>query len=438
MAKLVDAQSTLGTASVLDIYSVPPTQVSFEQGYWQELNLSNTCTSEGPWTFIVQSDPHYLHLARNYIYAKIQIKQASGAAMIDNTKVAPINLIGKTLFNQVKVLVNGKQAFDSGGLYAYRTYIETLLNYGKEAKEGIQQAGVYYKDEPAEHINDEANTGWTKRKALFQNSKVVEIMAPIHCDFFLADRLLPSNSEITLELHRSPNDFVIMNFTGADPVQKYTLEVTDMKWYVRKLEVTGSVNLGIESVLSRTPAKYPLRRIEMSNMYISDGRYSVPTTPVFNGQLPRRLVIGFIEEDAFFGNQKKSPFAFKHHNVKEISIQAGGYVFPRAPIKADFGNDQYVRAYVQMLEGLGIADDNKGIDINMKDFKLSSCLFVFDLTPEEQDVGNWHLIREGTTTVHCDFSAPVAAPGLEMVVYGEFYNCMFLDRTRTVHFDYSM
>ena len=438
MAKLVDERSAPSSASVLDIFSVPPTQVSFEQGYWQEINLANTCTNEGPWTFIIQSDPHYLHLARNYICAKIKITQASGAVLAPNTHIAPINLIGKTLFNQIKVLVNGKQAFDSGDLYAYRAYIETLLNYCKSAKESIQQAALFYKDEPPEHIDDVNNTGWLSRKEKFEQSRVVEIMAPIHCDFLLSDRLLPSNSEIILELHRAGDNFALMNFTAAADDARFQLEIVDLKWYVRKMEVVGSVNMGLEAVLNRTPAKYPLRRVEMNNMYIASGRYSVPTTPVFNGQLPRRLVIGFVEEDAFFGNHRKSPFHFKNYTIKEISIQAGGQVFPRTPIKTDFGNNQYARAYVQMLEGLGIADENKGLDINMKDFKLSTCLFVFDLTPEEHDAGNWHLIREGTTTVHCDFAAPVSDPGLEMVVYAEFDNCLFLDRTRTIHFDYSV
>ena len=68
MAKLVDDRSDPTSSSILDLFTVPPTQVSFEQGYWQEIHLANSCTNEGPYKFIVQSDPNYLHLGRNCVY----------------------------------------------------------------------------------------------------------------------------------------------------------------------------------------------------------------------------------------------------------------------------------------------------------------------------------------------------------------------------------
>ena len=87
MAQLIDNLSQPSTVSVLDLFSDPSTQVAVEDGYWQEVHLVNTCTSAGPWTFIVQSDPHYLHLNRNYIYFKCKITSATGAAIAAGDKV---------------------------------------------------------------------------------------------------------------------------------------------------------------------------------------------------------------------------------------------------------------------------------------------------------------------------------------------------------------
>ena len=444
MAKLIDENSYPSTASILDLFTVPPTQVSFDQGYWQEIQLANSCTSQGPYRFIVQSDPHYLHLNRNYLCVKARIVKEDGQALGADDKVGPINLLGKTLFKQVVVLVNGKQAFDSGDLYAYRTYMETELNYSKEAKETILQAAGYAKDTPPDKVDQGENLGLASRANMFTLSQEVELMAPIHCDLFLSDRLIVSNTEVTVELHRNSNDFVLMSLTkdtGTAPattVVKYKLEIKEMKLYIRKIKVMDSVHLGIESVLSRKPAKYPLRRVAMRSAFIAAGRQSVPTTPIFNGQLPRRLVIGFVEEDAFHGDIKKSPFVFKNHGVKSIHVDAGGTIYPRSVLKASFTTAQYTRAYIQMLEGLGVAQEDTSNDINMKDFKYCSCFFVFDLTAEEQDANHWHLMRDGTVIVHCEFASAVKAPGLEMIVYGEFDNLAILDRTRTIHFDYSV
>jgi hypothetical protein len=355
-------------------------------------------------------------------------------------RVAPINLLGKTFLKQVTVLVNGKQGFDSGDLYGYRTYLETELNYGSDAKGTILEAAGYAKDTPSESINTINNTGWAKREQLYKNGQV-ELMAPLHCDLFISDRLMVSNTELTVEIHRNSDKFLLMALTqgtGTDPAPTYKLQIDDMKWYIRKLQVMDSIHLSLESVLNRTPAKYPLRRISMTNHFVAAGRQSVPATPIFNGQLPRRLVIGFVKENAFFGDFGLSPFEFGNNHVRSIQIEAGGQLFPRSPLKTNFSTNQYTRAYVQMLEGLGFADENKGNHINMKEYKNSSCLFVFDLTPEETDASHWQLLREGAVVVHCDFQKAVEGQGLEMIIYGEFDNLALIDRTRTIHYDYSV
>jgi hypothetical protein len=433
MAKLVDQKSHPSSSSVLDLFSVPPTQVSFEQGYWQELQLANSCTNEGPYKFNVQSDPHYLHLARNYLWIQARIVKPKKAVITDADSVGPINILGKTLIKQVVVLCDGQPASDSGPLYAYRTYFETELNYSKASKESLLSPAMYRKDTPAAKVDTAENIGWKARAEEFKGSKTVELMAPIHCDLFNSDRLLLSNTEITLELYRNSDEFCLITATS----QKYHLEILDMKWYIRKLQVMDSVHLGIESVLAKTPARYPLRRILMTHQFVAIGRHTVPSTPIFNGQLPRRVVIGFISENAFHGDLNLSPFVFSHHNVKSIQLEAGGQFFPRTPIKADYANNNFARAYLQMLEGLGCTDENKSNDIDPEHFKNCSCFYVFDLTPEETDSTHWQLIRDGSVVVHCEFTAAVGEPGLEMIVYGEFDNLALIDRTRTIHYDYS-
>jgi len=50
---------------------------------------------------------------------KLKITKTNGHALDANHDlVAPINLIGKTFFKQVKMYVGGKLCFDSGDKYA--------------------------------------------------------------------------------------------------------------------------------------------------------------------------------------------------------------------------------------------------------------------------------------------------------------------------------
>ena len=447
MAKLLDHNSLPSTKTELDLFSIPPTQVSIESGYWHPVRLVNTCTSNGPWQFHLQSDPQYLQLAKNYLYMKLRILKSDGTNMIvdvpaangepaiEGDKVAPINLIAKTLFKQVKVHLNGRQAFDSGDNYAYRSFLETELNYGESAKTTQLTAGLYAKDKPAHQVNTEENTGWKWRQNWFSGSKVVELMAPLHCELFQSEKLLLDNTELYLELHRNSDTFALMSFTDAS---NYKIEVLDMVWYVRKVEILKSVQMGLETALIKNPAKYPVRRIQVTKLHIAPGRRAVPANTLFNGQIPRRLVIGFVDMQAYYGSYKHSPFKFQNYSLTKIKVSAGGQVFPREALEMDFNNDHFMRAYVNLFEGLGQGREDTGNMITLADFKHSHCLFVFDLTPDEQDGGHWELIKEGAVSVDAEFGVDVPEPGIEMIVYAEFDNLVTIDRNRNVYFDYNI
>ena len=63
---------------------------------------------------------------------------------------APVNNFLHSLFRQVDVYLNGKQVTPAMGTYAYRSYIETLLNYDVSAKQSQFSSALYYKDTPGQ------------------------------------------------------------------------------------------------------------------------------------------------------------------------------------------------------------------------------------------------------------------------------------------------
>ena len=50
-------------------------------------------------------------------------------------------------FKQIDVFLKGKQVTQATSTYAYRAYLETLLNYGPAAKDSQLTAAVFYKDQ---------------------------------------------------------------------------------------------------------------------------------------------------------------------------------------------------------------------------------------------------------------------------------------------------
>ena len=431
MAQLIDAQSAPSSTSLIDIFSVPSTQTVIDNSYWYAAHPVNTVTNDGPYQFTLPCDPDYLHLSKNYLYIKLCIAQQDGVSITAEQKVAPINLLASTLFRQVKVSLNGKVAYDSGPMYAYKAFMENELNYNRDTKQEKLGAALYSKDTS----EDATNTGFIARAAQFVSSKNVEIMAPVHCDLFSVDRLMLSNTQVQLELHRNSDQFCLLSF---DENANYKIVVRELIWYVKRVQLSPSVHLAIENNLMKNHAKYPVRRVATTKMHVSEGRHNVPTSSIFEGQIPRRIIIGFVPSENYFGKYSKNPFVFSPCSVTEIYVQAGGRTYPREVLKTDFGRGMYVRAYLNLIDTLGLTATNRNNYITLKDFGTRSCFFAFDLSADEPDSDNWELIREGSTTVHCTFGTTVPKHGYEMIVYAEFDNVAMIDRHRAIYFDYSI
>ena len=89
----------------------------------------------GPIEFNVSgTGEEYLDLARTQLYVKAKITKANGTALDADTQVGPVNLFLHSLFSHVDVSLNERLISPSTNTYPYRAMLESLLNYGEEAK----------------------------------------------------------------------------------------------------------------------------------------------------------------------------------------------------------------------------------------------------------------------------------------------------------------
>ena len=440
MAKLIDSLSSSAVKSQLNLFDLPPTQVAVENTTWREIQLRNACNSQGPYEFHIAPDPQMLNLSRNYLVLEAKITKEDGSNLVHaqgannlDPLVGPIQMIGKTFIKQVKMTLNGVEVFDSGDKYAYRAFLETELNYGSDAKSSHLNACIYSKDIPYDQIDTDQNTGLQTRASFYRYSVLVQTIAPLHCDLFSQNKYMLNNVDLRLTLYRNSDDFCLMSPAAAE---RYKIHVENMKWCVQTVEISKSVGLALERTLTKYAAKYPIRRVEIRTVHIDAGRRQTPLNAVFNGQVPRRIIFGCVDGDAYQGTYGKSPFNFKHYNITEVSVVAAGKTYPQKPLLLDFDNNRFAEAFIQLFEGLGISDEDKGNGISLKSYKLGSCLFAFDLSPDHDDGNHWDLVRDGSTTINIRFGAAVPAGGIEVVVYAEFDNLITIDQNRHTFIDY--
>ncbi len=434
----VHPQSCECAKSELDLFSVPATQTSIESGGWVEYNPISSLADGAPIEFVVGgSGQDYIDLANTQLYVKAEIVQADNTA-IDNThQVGPINLLLHSLFSEVDFKLNDTLISSTNNTYPYRAYIETLLSYGPAAKNSQLTAALYYKDE-ARKLDDDnpldaaANSGLKKRHSFFNNGGVVDMIGSIHSDLFFQEKFLPSDVGIRLRLVRSKNTFCLM----SDVAQAaFKIKLHDVKLLIRKIKLSPSVFVAHAKALEVGNFRYPIKRVVCKTFTVSRGNLDFTQENLFTGQLPSRLVIGIVDNDAYNGSYRKNPFNFKNFNLTQIKVFLDGQSQIIRPIEPAFGVHQSITAYISMFSGCGKYQKDEGTDITREDFEHGYGLYSFDLSPDLGDDDHFNLAKEGSVRVDLKFGT--ALPNtVNCIAYAEFENILEIDRNRNVIFDY--
>ena len=105
---------------------------------------------------------------------------------------------------------------------------------------------------------------------------------------------------------RSQDKFVLIGPDG----EYYVVKVISAKLLMRKLKIAPNLALAHEKMLMTNQAKYPLTRVEVKVFHLPSGQKSFIHDNLFLGQLPKRLVLGIVDNRAFNGDLSLNPFEF--------------------------------------------------------------------------------------------------------------------------------
>ena len=202
MATLVHPSSAESTTFQLDLFSVPPSQTSLEDGSFTEYHPVSVLTSTGPIEFTISAKNfNYIDLANSFLYARASVTTSNGADLAKTAKIAPECNFLHTLWSQVDVYLNSSLVTQSNSNYPYRAYIENLLSFGQEAKNSQLSALLWHRNTSG-HFDScaTANKGYTQRKALAAESKEINMMGKLHIDLTFQNRYLLNGVEVRLHL----------------------------------------------------------------------------------------------------------------------------------------------------------------------------------------------------------------------------------------------
>ena len=108
----------------------------------------------------------------------------------------------------VILYLNDTLVTQSGNNYSYRSYLETLLSFGKDAKDSQLSSVLWYQNTAGAFKTLGANnTGYTTRKAFAMQSDEIDMLGRLHLDMNFQSRYLLNGIEIKYRLIRSKDSF---------------------------------------------------------------------------------------------------------------------------------------------------------------------------------------------------------------------------------------
>ena len=305
----------------------------------------------------------------------------NGTATAVDTVVGLTNLLLHNLFSQVDVFLNDKLIFSSSNTYAYRAYLETLMNYGTEAKESQLTASLCYKDtanymDEASVADDRRNRGLVNRTWHTIESSTVDFIGRLHCDLFFQEKLLLNGINVRIRLVRSKDAFCIMaaRIAVVNPIFKIRIENAILR--VRKVRLSDTVFLALAKALEFGNAKYPSQRVECKTFSIPAQSLDITQENVFLGHLPTCIIIGCVDNDAFNGRYIQNSFNFKHYNINRITVQVDGLEQPVKPLECNFDERNIAQAYMSLFQGMGKAYKDDVIDVAREEYICGYTLFA--------------------------------------------------------------
>lgn len=230
-----------------------------------------------------------------------------------------------------------------------------------------------------------------------------------------------------MKLYPSNDKFVLM--TGDEV--NYKVLITDAVFKACHVKVSDVVMLAHNETLNQGPVMYPFWKSVIKSFAVPKGVSTFSSDDIFHGEVPSKLILGFVESTAFTGDYKLNPFNFQHFNVNSLQLSVDGQSVPQTHLSPNFATGDYVSSYLTLF--FNKYPTHGGNFISREDYANGYSLFVFDISGEA-DRDFMSKQKKGHTRLQLTFGEVTPAP-LMVIAYSLFPGLVTVDKARNIRLE---
>ena len=274
------------------------------------MEINPTSESITPIEFVIPGSREYIDFSRSYFRIDLILKKTDrgNLAAASQRWLAPNAF--HTIVKQPSIYVNRTLTTEQTDTYAYKAYLETILNYGTEDEETILKPQGYYSalnhpgsDLTANQIdsatphNDYTASSKERKKAVDgllemkdkttggKNHSVVWVAA---CRFFQYGRTLIPGVDLKMRFTLNDPKFFMNGLTAVATDVRLQAGDLKMKFYACMVKVRSDVynKIAAARLQRNLDVFYPTVRSEIRTYTLQNNHTNFEATDVFNGRVP--------------------------------------------------------------------------------------------------------------------------------------------------------
>ena len=305
--------------------------------------------------------------------------------------------------------------------------METLLNYGAEAKNTHLKTSLFYKEDLSkEAALKKVNGGpsFIKKRELFNGSRKVPFSTQLYVDFFNQRRLLPANVSVKIRLIRNEDNFSIISDKTGSP---YKIKLDPrLRLIVRKIQPSLEMLAYHKRLFATKKAVFLINQCKITTRLIGRGEQTVDLQSVASGILPSQMMLVMVDHAAYSSSLKMNPFHFKNFGLTNLTFKVNGEAVPSDGFKMNFETGDYVRLYKNLLESIGCSNGNNATDLSFEDFKSNSCILSYDGSADMCNMYHSHTSKPGVIDVAMTFKEPLER-SITIISFATYQKVAYID-----------
>lgn len=432
--------SHIAYLSRLSLFDLPPLQDSIVDYLEYQVRPVTSFSSDSPCKFYLPcSKSEYLMLNECELYVKIKVIPTFKAGITPSkesisTHLVPENNLFHSLFKKCNLLLNNVVVSDESTNYSYKSILEAILGYTKNAQDTDLSTCMYGQLAERKSFIDN-NVASDGKSATFT------VGGRLNFDLSYQNKAIIGGTDVMLELIPNSPQFYFRLESGITDLK---VEFEDMVWYAHKFKVSTELEQAHQLALHKAPARYSYTMNKVRMVTVNAGLSSASLDNLFLGNLPRRLFFCFVGESSINGDFKADPYKFEDANLSRLAVFINGKQYPNTALRPSFKSDDKLyphnsgssvaREYRCLLKSLNENHCAGKLNYTYSNW-MANPIYGFNFNPDlSNGAGSGSHVcksKTGQLSINVDFAKPLTK-SITLVILAEFDTLLTIDEFGSV------